>query len=145
MVPPLTAEQPRALVEAGTEKHTTDILKLSGDYRLQIRANPTVPFLQIYAQTPTANSAGALANAAVGAMESYLAALARSTQTPGTNQIRLAQLGEAHGAVINEGIDRRVAALVFFIAFAVACAAVIWTRRVRTGWRLAALDEQTAT
>ncbi len=145
VVPPLTGKQPRVLAEAGNEKHTSDILKLNGEYRLEIRANPTVPFLQVYAQTPTASSAGALANAAVGGMESYLAALARSAQTPGQDQIRLTQLGEAHGAVINEGISRRVAGLVFIIAFGVSCAAVIWARRVRTGWRLAALDEQTAT
>jgi hypothetical protein len=145
VVPPLTGKQPRVLSEAGNEKQTTDILQLNGDYRLQIRANPTVPFLQVFAQTPTARSAGALANAAVGGMESYLATLSRSTRTPHKNQIRLTQLGEARGAVINDGIDRRVAGLVFVIAFAVACAAVIWSRRVRAGWRLAALVEQTQT
>jgi hypothetical protein len=143
VVPPLTAKQPRVLAEAGNEKRTTDILKLNGAYRLDIRANPTVPFLQVYAQTPTASSAAALANAAVGGMESYVADLARSTQTTDTNQIRLTQLGKAHGKVINEGIDKRVAALVFVMAFAVSSAAVIWARRVRAGWRVAALAEQT--
>jgi hypothetical protein len=145
VVPPLTAKQPRVLSEAGNEKHTTDILKLNGDYRLQIRANPTVPFLQVFAQTPTAESAAALANAAVGGMESYLAELSKTTKTPSETQIRLTQLGKAHGTVLNEGIDRSVALLVFIVVFAVSCATVIWTRRVRTGWKLAVLAEQTGT
>ena len=59
IVPPLTPKQPRVLAEAGNERHTSDILKLNGQYRLFIQANPTVPFLQIFAQTPTAASAAA--------------------------------------------------------------------------------------
>jgi hypothetical protein len=145
VVPPLTPKQPRVHAEAGNEKHTTDILNLNGDYRLQIRANPTVPFLQVFAQTPDARSAAALANAAVSGMETYLAGLARSTKTPSETQIRLTQLGKAQGAVINAGIDRSVAILVFIVVFAVSCATVIWTRRLRAGWRLAALAEQTGT
>jgi hypothetical protein len=144
VIPPLTARQPRVLSEAGNEKHTTDILKLSGEYRLYIRANPTVPFLQIYAQTPTAESASALANAAVGGIQSYVAALSQATRTPVGEQIRLTPLGHAQGTVINKGIEWQVAFLAFVLAFGVSCATVIWVRRVREGWRLAALSEQAA-
>jgi hypothetical protein len=144
VVPPTTAKQPRVLAEAGNERHTSDILKLNGEYRLYITANPTVPFLQIYAQTPTAESAGALANAAVGGVQSYLETLSKSTRTPTSEQIRLMQLGSARGVVINDGIKWRFALLVFLLTFAVSCATVIWVRRVRDGWRLAALSEQTS-
>jgi hypothetical protein len=145
VIPPLTASQPRVLAEAGNEKHTTDILKLNGEYRLYVRANPTVPFLQIYTQTPTAESARALANAAVGGIQSYLEELARSTRTPVAQQIRLIQLGGARGAVINKGIRWQVAFLAFVLAFGVSCATLIWVRRVRDGWRLAALSERATT
>jgi hypothetical protein len=144
VIPPLTASQPRVLAEAGNEKHTTDILKLNGEYRLYVRANPTVPFLQFFTQTPTAESARALANAAVGGIQSYLAELARSTRTPGAQQVRLIQLGDARGAVINNGIHWQVAILVFILAFGVSCGTVIWARRVRNGWHLAALFERPA-
>jgi hypothetical protein len=144
VLPPITAKQPRVLAEAGHERHTSDILKLNGEYRLYITANPTVPFLQIYAQTPTAESAGALANAAVGGVQSYLETLSKSTRTPTSEQIRLMQLGSARGVVINDGIKWRFALLVFLLTFAVSCATVIWVRRVRDGWRLAALSEQTS-
>lgn len=145
VIPPLTPSEPRVISEAGTgiERHTTDILKLNGEYRLYVRSNPTVPFLEIYAQTPTAESAGALANAAVAGIQSYLAEFARSTQTSVIQQIRLVQLGQAHGTVINRGIRWEVAILAFLLAFAVSCATVIWVRRVREGWQLAALAEQT--
>lgn len=145
IVPPLTPKQPRVLAEAGNAKHASDILKFNGEYRLYIKANPTVPFLQIYAQTPTAESAGALANAAVGGMQTYLADLAQSTKTPGAQQIRLTQLGRAQGDVINGGIEWRIAFLVFILAFVVSCGTVIWFRRVFAGWRIAMLSEQMGT
>jgi hypothetical protein len=144
VVPPLTPKQPRVLAEAGNEKHTTDILKLNGKYRLYIRANPTVPFLQIYAQTPTAESAAALANAAASGIEVYLASLAHSTRTPASQQIRLLQLGQARGAVVNKGIEWRFALLAFFVAFALSFGTIVWAQRVREGWRLASLAEQPA-
>lgn len=144
VVPPITAKLPRVLAEAGNERHTSDILKLNGQYRLYIKANPTVPFLQIYAQSPDAHSAGALANAAVGGMQAYIDQLASSTRTPLAAQIRLTQLGKAEGAVINTGIRWRVILLAFGLAFAVSCATVIWVRRVRDGWKLASLTEQAA-
>ena len=141
IVPPITPDQPRVLAEAGNERRTSDILRLNGQYRLYIKANPTVPFLRIYAQTPTAESATALANAAIGGVETYLATLAQTTKTPGAERIRLIQLGKAEGAVVNKGIRWGLAFLAFVIAFGVSCATVIWVRRVREGWRLAALEQ----
>lgn len=143
MVPPLTPKQPRVLAEAGNERHTRDILRLNDQYRLFISSNPTVPVLRIYAQTPTAESAAALANGAVDAMKAHLQNLAASAGTPGSDQIRLMQLGRAHGQVINEGIDFQVALLAFLVTFGLSCASVIFLRRVREGWRLAALTERT--
>ena len=63
------------------------------------------------------------------------------TRTPLSQQVRLTQLGRAHGEVINKGIQWRGAFLVFLVMFAVSCATVIWVNRVREGWRLAALSE----
>ena len=145
VLPPITPKQPRVLAEAGHARRSTDILKLSGEYRLYIKANPTVPFLQIYAQTPTARSAAALANASVAGMETYLGERARSTKTPGAEQVRLTQLGRAEGTIVNGGIAWRVAFLVFLVVFALSCATVIWVRRVYKGWRLATLREQMGT
>ena len=142
VLPPLTPEQPRAIAEAGTERHTSDILKLNDEYRLSIQANPTVPVLQIYAQTPSAESAAALANAAVDSLRDYMGDLAGSKKTPFNAQIQLTQLGRAHGEVVNGGIEWKVGLFAFLLTFGAACATVIFLRRVRDGWRAAALAKQ---
>lgn len=141
MTPPLTPKQPRVLAQDGNERHTSDILKLNDQYRVFISANPTVPVLRIYAQAPDAKRAAALANATVDAMKLHLTDLAGLARTPATDQIQLTQLGRAQGEVINGGIDLQVALLAFIVTFGVACASVIFMRRVREGWRLAAVAE----
>jgi hypothetical protein len=132
---PLTSAQPRPLAQSGDEKHTSDILKSTDQYRLSILANPTVPVLDIYAQTPTRESAEKLANAAVDSLRGYLAKLATSEGTPATQQIRLVQLGRAEGAVINDGIRWQVALVAFLLSFAAAGATLIFFVRIRAGWR----------
>lgn len=139
---PLTAKQPRARVEAGHGKTASDILRSTDQYRLNIQANPTAPVLDIYAQTPTAESAEALANAAVDSLRAYLADLAQAESTPETQQIRLVQLGTAHGEVINNGVRWQVALVAFVLTFGLACATLIFLSRVSRGWRLASLSER---
>ena len=105
VTPPLTPEQPRAVAGSGPQKHTTDVVESTDQYRLSIQANPTVPIMDIYAQAPSAQAAEKLANGAVDELRSYLADLALQERTPEAAQIRLVQLGRAHGAVINGGIE----------------------------------------
>lgn len=140
--PPLTPEQPAPPVTSVSARHTSDILKSTDQYRLNIQSNPTVPLLDVYSQAPTADSAAAIANAAVDELRAYLAGLAVTQQTPPKDQIRLVQLGRARGVVINKGIDLQIALLTFLLTFAVSCATVIFISRVRAGWRLAALSER---
>lgn len=141
---PLTPDQPRALVGPDNERHTTDLLESTDQYRLNIEANPTVPVMDVYAQAPTARAAGDLANAAVDGLRAYLADLATSRRTPTSSQITLTQLGRAQGSVINEGTDEQVALLTFFITLAVSLATVVFVARIRAGWRLAGLAERPA-
>jgi hypothetical protein len=144
IAPPLTPNQPRAVVASTDRKHATDLLASTDQYRLSIQANPTVPMLDIYAQAPNAASAALLANSAVGQLRAYLTELAASERTPELHQVRLLQLGRAEGAVINPGIDVQVVLLVFVITFATACATLFFASRVRDGWRAEALRERSA-
>jgi hypothetical protein len=141
---PRTPEQPRSVVGADAKKSTTDILKSNDQYRLSIQANPTVPVLDIYAESPDATSSAALANAAVDSLRHYLGELAQSERTAGDDQVRLVQLGRASGAVINGGISIQAAILAFLLTFAASCATVVFIHRVRRGWQLAALTERTS-
>lgn len=135
---PLTPRQPRAAVQQGNEKKTTDIFRSTDQYRLSIQANPTVPLLDIYAQSPTADSAAKLGNAAVQELQVYLARLATTEQTPAKDQINLVQLGRAEGTVVNKGIELQVAFVAFLLTLGLGCATTIFVSRVREGWRLAA-------
>lgn len=138
---PLTPHQASLPVNSQTARHVTDILKSMDQYRIEIDANPTVPMLDIYAQTPSAQSAAALANAAVDELKAYLSRLATTQNTPSKDRIHIVQLGRATGTVINQGVKLQVAVLVFILTFLVCCATVIVVARVRAGWRLEALSE----
>jgi hypothetical protein len=144
IAPPLTPNQPRAVVASTDRKHATDLLATTDQYRLSIQANPTVPMLDIYAQAPDPERAALLANTAVEQLRAYLDKLAVSEQTPEGHQVRLLQLGRAEGAVINASIDVQIALLVFVLTFAIACATLIFASRVRDGWRTEALRERAA-
>lgn len=141
---PLTPQQASPPVNSQTARHVTDIINTTDQYRIEIDANPTVPMLDIYAQTPTVESAAALANSAVDQLKAYLARIATVQSTPATDQIRLVQMGRATGDVINPGIQLQVALLVFALTFLLSCAATIFIARIRAGWRLQALSERTA-
>jgi len=141
---PLTSQQPAPPVDSENARRTSDILKSTDEYRIDLKANPSVPMLDIYAQTPDAESAAALANAAADELEAYLADVMARQRTPPKYQIRPVQLGRATGVVINDGVRWQLALLAFSLTLAISCATVTFIARVRAGWRQAALAERTA-
>jgi hypothetical protein len=141
---PLTPQAASPPVNSQTARHISDIIKSTDQYRIEIDANPTVPMLDIYAQTPTAQSAAALANSAVDQLQAYLARVATIQRTPTKDKIRLVQMGPAVGAVINGGIQIQVALMVFVLTFLGWCAALTFVARVRSGWRAQTLSERPA-
>jgi hypothetical protein len=141
---PLTPAQSSPPVDSQNARHTSDIVKSTDQYRIDIKANPTVPMLDIYAQAPSAKSAAALANAAVAELQSYLSGLAATQRTPPKDQIHPVQLGHATGVVINHGVKWQVAILAFVLVFGASCATVIFVARVKKGWRMESLPEPAA-
>jgi hypothetical protein len=141
---PLTSAQPAPPVDSENARRTSDVFKSTDQYRIDLKANPSVPVLDIYAQTPNAESAAALANAAVDELQDYLADVTARQATPSRFQIRPVQLGRATGVVINEGVAWQVAFLVFVLTLAISCATVVFLARVRAGWRQATLSERVA-
>jgi hypothetical protein len=133
--PPLTPDFPRALSGLGEDPHTSDLLKSTDQYRLNIQSNPTVPILQIYAQAPSAKAAATLANASVDGLRDYLDDTAKAQGTPKEELVRLEQLGRAEGVVINGGIRYQLVVLTFMVVFAFSSATAILIARVRRGWR----------
>lgn len=138
---PLTPAFPRPTTADGGDKHQSDLLRSTDQYRLNIQANPTVPLLNIYAQAPTAQAAEQLANGAVDGMRDYLSAVAGQQQISAADRPRLTQLGRAHGTVINHGIRVEVFVLGFILTFALTAGALAFASRVRRGWTLERLAE----
>jgi hypothetical protein len=141
-VSPITANVPRALVEPGSEKRASDILRSTDQYRLDIQASPSVPILSVSAQAPNKEAAERLANGAVDGLRDYLRALAVRQGTDPTTQVRLEQLGRARGGVINRGIGLQISLLAFVFVFTLSCCAVLFLSRVRRGWSAAAREER---
>ena len=141
-VAPITANVPRNLIEPGSEKRSSDILRSTDQYRLDIQANPTVPILNVSAQAPNKDAAERLANGAVDGLRDYLAALAVRQGTDPKKQVRLEQLGRARGGVINKGIGLQIALLSFVFVFVLSCCAVLFLARVHRGWSAAADEDR---
>ena len=139
---PRTPERPRSVVGSIAEKKTTDILRSNEQYRLSIQASPTVPLLDIYAESPDAKTSAGLANATVDSLQRYIDDLARRAGTPPRDQVRLRQLGRADGAVINHGVSLRAAFLVFLLTFGAGCATAVLVHRIRRDWHVAALADR---
>jgi len=138
---PITREWPRAMQQAGTKRSTGDILKSPDQYRINVRANPTVPVLEITAQAPTAAAAERLADGAVLGTQDYLNELAVEQNISDSKQVMLEQLGSAKGGVINEGVSVKVAVLSFLLAFSASCLGVLALARIRRGWSTGAPPE----
>jgi hypothetical protein len=136
--PPVTPDQPRAMVDSAHAPRVSDILKRPDEYRLSIQADPMAPVLDIYTVAPTTDEATKLADASVDGLRDYLGSVAAKDRTPKLDQVRLEQLGRATGGTINAGAGMQIAILTFLLVFAIACLGVLFLARVRRGWELAA-------
>jgi hypothetical protein len=137
---PVTRDWPRQLAQSGSPKKTSDIFKSPNEYRLNLKSNPTVPVIDIYAQAPTAEVARELANGAVTGMQDYLRDVGERQAIPVSQQVNLQQLGAARAGVVNPGTKMKLALLSFLLVFAASSAAVMFFGRVRRGWALGADD-----
>jgi hypothetical protein len=135
--PPLTPEQPRALVDSAHAPHVSDLFKRPDEYRLSIQADPTSPVLDIYAVAPTALEATKLADASVAGLRDYLASTAAQRHTPRLDEVRLEQLGRATGGSIDQGAGLQIGIIAFLLSFAFCCIGVLALARVRRGWEIA--------
>lgn len=132
---PLTPDFPRPVTGTADDPKPSDLLRATGQYRLNVQTNPTVPIVQVFTQAPTEAKAAVLANAAVDGLRDYVADAAKRHDTPAKDVVRLEPLGRAEGIVINGGVRTQLAVLSFFVVFALSSAFAVFAGRVRRGWR----------
>jgi hypothetical protein len=121
--------------EPTAEKRSSQIVGEGALYRLRFDNNPDMPIISVFAQAPTSDEAAELAGAAPAALRSYIEELQERQRTPSNRRVEIRTLGDATGAVVNEGANLQIAALVFIVVMAGWCMLLIPARTIAQGWR----------
>jgi hypothetical protein len=110
----------RILREPTAERRAAQLQGESKKYRLRFDTewDQGVPLVTIYAQAPTVPIARKLANAAAVGLRGYIQRVQERQELKDPAEVRLRQLGPADGAIVNPGVDRQVAVLVFLATIA---------------------------
>jgi hypothetical protein len=130
----VTEDVSRSFIEPDAERRAHEILVAHDPYKLEIQARPSLPVLDVYAQAPSSAAAEELANASIGAANSYLRQLAREDGVDGRAPVALTQLGAARGGTLEPTTRPMVAMLTFLVAFAVCFGLLFGLAEVRRGW-----------
>ncbi len=143
---PVNAQEPRVEQEPTALKRNVQLTGETKPYRLNYEAQGNLPTITIYSQAPTTSQAVALANAAVVGLQRYVAQVESTGGVPKGKRVVIRQLGPATGGVVDGGISKTLAAMVFVAVFLLWCALMLYATRFRKAWRESALvrDEDDA-
>jgi len=139
--------------EAPAAERARDILSEGTPYRIELDVETGVPVITVFTRAPTLREAERMANATFSAVRSYVRANERTTLKRIRNRARaedrrapkrlrlsrrvlVSQLGDAEGAVVNEGVDVPLALLAGVGSFLALVLLVLLGSGVAKGWRL---------
>jgi hypothetical protein len=140
---PLDPSLQRVVQEPTAIKRNIQITGEKTPYQLQFLADPNLPTIGIYTQAPTVAQADALADGAVRTLTAYVASLQDRQHVLSGNRIIVRQIGPSAGAIIDSGIKKKLAGMVFVAAFFAWCVLVLIGLRFGASWRRASLALQT--
>jgi len=137
---PYNPNAPRALREPTAERRATQLEAEQQTYRLRFdtEASAAVPVVMIYAQAPTVRSAIRLADSASYGLTSYLESVQDREGLSDGERLRVQPLGHAVAGVVNPGVDRQIAVLVFAATLMAWTFVVLLVNRLITMFRAAA-------
>jgi hypothetical protein len=135
---PVNQNEPRAVLEPTELKRNTQVTGETTPYRLAFESQEGVPTITINSQAPTTGQAVALANAAAVGLQQYVASAASSAGIPEHSQIVIRQLGSATGSVVDGGISKSLALMVFVMVSLLWCVLILVVTRFRETWRASA-------
>jgi hypothetical protein len=136
---PVNAQQPRVVQEPTALKRNVEITGETNPYRLSFESQVNLPTITIDAQAPTTGQAIALANAAAVGLQQYVAQLENAGKIPPKSRVTIRHLGSANGGVVDGGISKSLAALVFLAVFLLWCVLVLVAARFRENWHASAV------
>jgi hypothetical protein len=132
---PVNPNQPRAVIEPTELKRNVQVTGESNPYRMEFLNDPTLPTIGINTQAPTTRMAIALANASVSALQQYVDGLETIGHTPLRSRVVVRPLGQAIGGVVDPGISKKLAAMIFIAIFVLWCGIVLVGARFRQSWK----------
>jgi hypothetical protein len=136
---PVDSQVPRIVEEPTAVQRNVEITGETAPYRLNFNNDPNLPTIGIYAQAPTTRQAILLANAAATSLGQYVRNLQEVDRTPAQSRVVIRQLGQASGGVVDGGISKTLAIMVFMGMFLVWCVLVLVAVRFRESWRASEL------
>jgi hypothetical protein len=135
---PVDPQVPRIVQEPTAVQRNVEITGETTPYRLNFNSDPNLPTIGIFAQAPTTKLAIALANASVTSLEQYVSSLEDADHIPQQSRIVIRQLGDANGGVVDGGISKALAVMVFLVVFVLWCVLMLMSTRFRESWRASA-------
>lgn len=141
---PIDPLVPRIIQEPTAVQRNVEITGETTPYRLNFNSDPNLPTIGIFAQAPTTRQSIRLANAAVASLQQYVTSLEEADHIPQQSRIVIRQLGEANGGVVDGGVSKALALMVFVGVFLLWCVFMLLVARFRDTWRVSAtLSEET--
>lgn len=135
---PVSQTEPRAVLEPTELKRNVQVTGETAPYRLAFESQEGLPTITINSQAPSTAQAVALANAAAAGLQQYVTNVASTAGVPERSRIVIRQLGSATGSVVDGGISKSLAALVFVAVFLLWCILMLVATRFREAWRASA-------
>jgi hypothetical protein len=135
---PVSAAEPRVEQEPTALRRNVEITGETRPYRLNFESQGTLPTITINAQAPTTKQAIALANAAASGMQRYISDVEGSNSVPQGSRVAIRQLGPASGSVVDPGVRKSLAGLVFLVVLGLWCVMMIVVTRFRQSWTASA-------
>jgi hypothetical protein len=141
---PVDPSVPRIVEEPTAVQRNVEITGESTPYRLNFNNDPNLPTIGIFAQAPTTKLSIGLANAAASSLAQYVSNIQNTNGTPSESRVVIRQLGQASGGVVDGGISKALAGMVFVAVFLLWCFLMLVSVRFREYWRASATFEEVA-
>ena len=135
---PVNTNVPRIIQEPTDLKRNVEITGETAPYRLNLNTDPDLPIINIYSQAPTTAQAIALANGAVSGLDEFITGQENADRIQRAARVVVKPLGTANGGVVNPGIRKSLAAIVFVAVFVLWCVLVLVGARFRKSWKASA-------
>ncbi len=135
---PIDPNVARIVQEPTAVQRNVEITGETIPYRLNFNNDPNLPTIGIYAQAPTTKMSIELANAAAASLARYVSNVQTTNRTPLQSRVVVRQLGPATGGVVDGGISKALATIVFVFVFVLWSVLMLVTVRFRGYWRASA-------